>query len=401
MKTSRRAASRGTVTLIRMLITVLGSALAVVLGALAAVVVTMARRVVVPAPRTKDARILDLDLRAQTVTLSRTLDTELPGRYGLFTDGSASYLKLGSVLAEDESSVTRKLLTEVDDDMRIARDAAFSGWYFDRPEQLNLPFQPELIASTIGPCPAWLFPGDDTWAIHVHGRGAARAECLRAVPLFHEAGMTSLVVSYRNDGEAPASRNGTYMLGDTEWRDVDAAIGYARRHGAKRIVLVGWSMGGAIVLQAAARSAYRERIVGMVLESPVVDWKNVLAFQAKLNKVPEAVGDLAVAALGQQWSAKALGAGAPIPFGSLDMVANAEALHVPILILHSSDDGFVPVDASRALAEARGDIVTLEEFSGARHTKLWNYDQARFDRVISTWLAKLGGEVSASRPSDA
>ncbi|WP_457826784.1 alpha/beta hydrolase family protein, partial [Staphylococcus aureus] len=69
------------------------------------------------------------------------------------------------------------------------------------------------------------------------------------VPVFHELGITSLLVSYRNDGEAPRSRTGTYALGATEWRDVDAAIGYARRQGARRVLLMGWSMGGAIVLQ--------------------------------------------------------------------------------------------------------------------------------------------------------
>ncbi len=392
--TPRHAASNGTVTVLRLLIGALGSALALTLGALGAVVFRVARRVVVPTPRAKDVRIEDLDLRAQTITLSRTPDSELPGRYGMFTTGTVPYIKLGSVLAQDDRTVTRKLLTEVDGEMRLCRDASFSGWYFDRPEQLGLPFQPELIASRVGPCPAWLFPGGDTWAIHVHGRGAARAECLRAVPLFHDAGLTSLVVSYRNDGEAPASRNGTYGLGETEWRDVDAAIAYARRHGARRVVLVGWSMGGAIVLQTAARSAHRALISGIVLESPVVDWRSVLTFQAKLNRIPDAVGTLAVATLQQPWTAKAVGAEAAIPFDRLDMVAHADALSVPVLILASDDDGFVPIDPAVALAEARPDAVTLERFQTARHTKLWNFDQARFDRAIRSWL--VAHEFSAT-----
>lgn len=388
MMTPRHAASSGTVTLLRLAIGGLGSALILTLTALVAVVVNVARRVVVPTARAKDVRIEDLDLRAQTITLSRTPDSELPGRYGLFTTGTVPYVKLGSVLAEDDSTVTRKLLTEVDGEMRLAREASFSGWYFDRPEQLNLPFHPELIASRLGPCPAWLFSGGETWAIHVHGRGAARAECLRAVPLFHDAGITSLVVSYRNDGEAPASRNGTYALGDTEWRDVDAAISYARRHGAARIILVGWSMGGAIVLQTAARSAHRDMIEGIVLESPVVDWRGVLTFHAKLNRIPDAVGSLAVATLEQPWTAKAVGVGEPIAFDRLDMVSHADVLSVPILILASDDDGFVPIDGAVALAAARPDIVTLERFTVARHAKLWNFDQTRFDRAIATWLTR-------------
>ena len=69
------------------------------------------------------------------------------------------------------------------------------------------------------------------------------------------------------------------------------------------------------------------------------------------------------------------------------MLARAEELDIPILILHSDDDGFVPADASHALAEARPDIVTMPHFSGARHTKLWNYDQTGWTDAITGWAA--------------
>jgi hypothetical protein len=55
--------------------------------------------------------------------------------------------------------------------------------------------------------------------------------------------------------------------------------------------------------------------------------------------------------------------------------------------MHSDDDGFVPSTASRALAEARPDIVTFEAFTGAGHTRLWNYDPARWNGAIRDWLA--------------
>ncbi len=72
-----------------------------------------------------------------------------------------------------------------------------------------------------------------------------------------EAGYTSLVVSYRNDGDAPNSDDHRYALGDREWQDVSSAIEYAFEHGAERIVLLGYSMGGATVLQAADPVAAR------------------------------------------------------------------------------------------------------------------------------------------------
>jgi hypothetical protein len=97
-------------------LTVLSVALAGTLGALAAGSVLMARRVVTPTRREPDTRILALDTAAQTITLSRTPDTALPGRYGLFTKGTSDYIKLGSVLSEDATSVKRKLLTHIGSD---------------------------------------------------------------------------------------------------------------------------------------------------------------------------------------------------------------------------------------------------------------------------------------------
>ena len=281
-----RAASPALVAGVKAALTVLSVALAGALGALAAGSVLMARKVVTPARRIADTRILALDTAAQTITLSRTADTELPGRYGLFTTGSTDYIKLGSVLSEDATSVKRKLLTHVPAEARLEPDAAFSGWYYDHPDQLHLPFTPELIGSTVGPCPAWLFPAGqgDTWVIQVHGRGTTRAECLRAVPVFHALGITSLVVSYRNDAEAPRSRTGTYTLGATEWRDVDAAVGFARRRGARRIIVMGWSMGGAIALQLSLNSPHADAIAGLILESPVVDWRTVLTYHARAER---------------------------------------------------------------------------------------------------------------------
>ena len=401
MVDSRRAAMRGAsrpaetrpatpalVAGLRAALTVLSLALAAVLGMLAAGSLRMARRVVTPARRVPDTRILALDTAAQTITLARTPDTELPGRYGLFTTGTSQYIKLGSVLSEDETSVKRKLLTHIGADARLQPEAAFSGWYYERPEELHLDFTPELIGSTVGPCPAWLFPaGDgDTWVIQVHGRGTNRAECLRAVPVFHALGITSLVVSYRNDGEAPRSRTGTYTLGATEWRDVDAAVGFARRRGARRVIVMGWSMGGAIALQLALNSANADVISGLVLESPVIDWRVVLDYQARLQRVPNAVSGLAIGALQSEWAAPLTRSGGAIRFDELDVVARAGELRHPILILHSDDDGFVPSDASHDLVLARPDLVQMQVFEVARHTKLWNYDQARWSETIRSWL---------------
>lgn len=404
MKGSRRAVPEVArpSTALRGGVVALATALVSASGLLAILAGRIARRVVMPAARVTDITLVDVDTAAQTITLSRTADTVLPGRYGLFTSGSQDYLKLGTVLTAGPTTVTRKLLTRIDASDRLESAAAFSGWYFARPEELHLPFEDVTVTTSLGPCPAWVFPASeatDVWAVHIHGRGTTRAETLRGVPVFRAAGITSILTSYRNDPDAPRSRGGTSALGATEWRDVDRAVGYARRAGARRIILVGWSMGGAIALQLAARSAHRDLIEGVVLDSPVVDWQRVLTHHADLMRIPRPLSSLALGALAKPWAAPLTGAGDPIPWDRLDILAGAADLVAPMLILHSDADDFVPPDASRALRDLRPDLVTLEEFDGARHTKLWNYDEERWTSRIREWLGAQGLSSDAAAGS--
>lgn len=370
----------------------------------AVIVLQIARRVVTPSVRVPDTEVLAVDTGAQTIELSRTPDTELPGRYGLMMSGAPGYVKLGTVLSVNGDRVRRKLLTQISPGTDVGRRAVFSGWYYATPEELHLPFESVLVGTPAGPAPAWFFNAPDastargTWVIQVHGRGSTRNECLRAVPVFHEAGLPVLVASYRNDGEAPRTRGGAYALGASEWQDIDAAIEYALRHGAQQVILMGWSMGGAIALQTVVSTQHRDAIAGVILESPVVEWRTVLRFQAREAGMRDPLPQLAMDALATPWSARLSGAEQAIPFDQLDMVARADELAEPILILHSDDDGFVPSDASHALAAARPDMVTLQAFEGARHTKLWNYDQTRWSNAITQWLTAHGfvGDTEAA-----
>ena len=168
-----RASQRGA-TGIRIALSALGLTLAASAAAVGAVSLRVARTVVQPAGRVPDTRIVRVDAAAQTITLARTPDTALPGRYGLFTVGSVDYVRLGSIVGEDETTVTRKLLTHVASDGDLAPDAAFSGWYYDHPEQVHRPFRTVDIDTGVGPCPAWEFAAPaatDVWVIQVHGRG--------------------------------------------------------------------------------------------------------------------------------------------------------------------------------------------------------------------------------------
>lgn len=362
--------------------------------ATATVSVIIARKVLVPpSRREEDVAIRSVDLDASLIVLDATADSRLPGEYSFWFTRESGHARIGEIVATTATTVTRRILGVDSGDLTTARRGRLTGWFYLTPADLGVPFEEVAIATPLGDAPAWLIPpadaARDRWAIHVHGRAVRRPETLRAVPVFREAGFTSLVVSYRNDNEAPPSDDFRYALGDREWLDVDAAMRYAVDNGATQIVLVGWSMGGATVLQALTRSAVGDRVAGVVLESPVVDWIAALDFQVRLRRLPVFVRSFVIVLFKSRWGRVFTGLAEPLDIDRLDFVTRAKELDRPVLILHSDDDGFVPSTASRALAIARPDIVSYEAFEVARHTKLWNYDRARWEGAIGGWLAKL------------
>jgi alpha-beta hydrolase superfamily lysophospholipase len=378
----------------------IAAAATVAIGVLAGV---MARRIVTPpTKRSDDTRVFGVDLRAGTITLESTPDSVLPGDYSFWFGAGSGHARVGAIESSTGTSVTRRILNVDFGDLGTAVRGRLGGFSFLGPWDLGLDFENVTVHTDRGEAPAWLIPAavpTGRWVIQVHGRGVSRHETLRATPVFHAAGYTSLLISYRNDGEAPASADGRFGLGDTEWKDVEAAIDYAVRAGATGIVLMGWSMGGAIALQAATRAVHNGRLLGVVLESPVIDWADVVAYQALLLRLPTPVVRGALVVMGRRWGRIVTGLHEPIDLPRLDFVARADDLSLPILILHSDDDGFVPSAPSRRLAERRPDIVTLVPFAVARHTKLWNYDPAAWNEAILVWLTELDAARPAIEPA--
>jgi alpha-beta hydrolase superfamily lysophospholipase len=366
---------------------------AATLGALAgaAIAVVFARKVVTPpsAPN-DDTRILGHD--DSTLTLARTIDSLTPGRYGFWFRHDTGHARVGEILEVRDDAVVRRLLAVDFGELSVPSRGRFSGWFYLKPGDLGVPYQDIEIRTPIGPAPAWAFPAGadaDRWVIAVHGRSVTRREALRAVPVFRESGWNTLIVSYRNDGEAPRTDDHRYALGDTEWLDVEAAMQYAIDHGARQLVLLGYSMGGATVLQAVTRSPLATWVRGIVLDSPVVDWVAALHYQGVVYRLPRALRLATMRVLTQQWGRILTGQAEPIDLDRLDIVRRANELKVPILLLHSDDDGYIPSTASRSLALARPDIVTFEAFDTARHTRLWNYDPERWNGAIRAWLLSL------------
>lgn len=260
-------------------------------------VAAVARAVVTPdRKRNERVPIHAVDPVRKTVTIERTADTELQGRYSLWFGGGTGHMRVGEVLGTTDTTVTRRIIAIDAGDPTAARRGRWGGWFYLTPGELDVPVEDVDIPTPNGPAPAWVVRADDPaapWAVLVHGRGVTRAETIRAVPVFRAAGYSVVLASWRNDGVAPPSVDGRYGLGSTEWEDVDSVLRWLSAQDAQSVVLMGWSMGGAVVLQTLLRSRFAGLVDGVVLESPVVDWHAVLKSQSQLLRLPRPVRKVA------------------------------------------------------------------------------------------------------------
>jgi hypothetical protein len=319
-------------------------------------------------------------LPAGRIVLARSEETERPGVYGL--DWEGGHAIVGAIVEEGADTVTRRLRSVqgyLVPGMDVGVEAnVFSG---DPGQAFGLPFTEVDVPDELGPMPAWSIPGrNGTWAIAVHGINGTPQVGLRVVPTLHRAGLPTLVITYREDLGAPPSPDGYHHMGLTEWRDLAAAARYALAHGARRLILVGYSMGGAIVTQFMQRSPLASRVDGLVLDAPVLDWERVLEFNATEMGLP---GFLAQPV---EW---AIGARIDVDWDSLDALKHTEDFQLPILLFHGGEDDVVPISLSEDFTAELPRWVTYFRASRAGHVEAWNVDPQLYERRLSGFLARV------------
>lgn len=373
-----------------------------------------ARRIITPEHEKKD-NVEILDVGAETVTLRAEPHTVAEGRYGLWLDRGAGHVRLGDVLDRDDRSaqsgdptVVRAILGIDSGELKPGPARWNAYFYAGTPTSaLGLDYDDVLVRSDIGDLPAWRVRpeyDDGRWAILIHGRSARREETMRAIPVLRRVGYTCLVPMYRNDDGAPASIDGRYNLGLSEWRDVEAAIRYAVLHGARDIALVGWSMGAGIVLQTLDCSPMAGWVDKVVLDGPVIDWGDVISHQADVHKLPPLIDGLAKSLLGRKVTRRLVGIAEPIDIAVTNWVSRADELTHPILLIHSVADDVVPYGPSKALAAARPDVVQLALWHDALHCREWNIDPQRWEALVADFLGsqspQAGGSAGAGAHRD-
>ncbi|MGY3200862.1 alpha/beta hydrolase [Streptomyces sp. TE5632] len=321
---------------------------------------------------------------AGQVSLTRDLAALRPGRYGLA--GDDSHAVVGPVLegmSDSADTVVRRLERVVRGTLKPGDRAWLTpNLYIGDPgTALGLDHTDVVVLGELGPLPAWFLPGvRETWVLAVHGLGTTREHPMNVMEFLHRHHFPILVPSYRGDPGAPRSPDGLNHFGETEWRDLDAAIRHALDAGARQVVLLGWSTGATMALRAAARSTLRDHIAGLVLDSPVLSWESTLRALAAARRTPGALLPLAVRAA--QGRTGRYGDHHP-------GTAGEERVDVPTLIVHGPGDVVAPWRLSRRLAAAQPNTVTLLTVEDAPHGAMWNADQDAYEEALRRFLTPL------------
>jgi uncharacterized protein len=322
-----------------------------------------------------------------TVTLTADQDTLAPGVFSLYWGNRTGHARIGQVLSRDTNAltVTRRVEEIYTGQLLPNTWGYWSGYAYPDPKAAGLPFEDVNLP---GPAPAWLVPGSDpaTWVIHVHGLGGRRATGLRTAPFFHRQGLTQLLISFRGDGDAPATADGKHHLGVSELADVESALAYAAGQGAASIILSGWSMGATMALTAAHTSEHRELITGLMLTAPVLDWRRTLLSNAAAAHLPAALALGASCVLGGPLH-RFIGLHQPLDLLALEYTKVRPP--VPVIILHSRGDASTPIDVSEEFAARFADLVTLVTFPACRHTQEWNSWPGLWEDSAAGWLREL------------
>ncbi|MEV6174792.1 alpha/beta fold hydrolase [Streptomyces sp. NPDC051954] len=321
---------------------------------------------------------------AGQIALTRALASLRPGTYGLA--GDASHAVVGPVLEaanHSADSVVRRL-ERVTHGTFVPGDKVWltPNMYVGNPgAALGLDHADIDIPGELGSLPAWFVPGArDTWVIAVHGLGTTREHAMNIMEFLNRRGFPVLAPAYRGDLGAPRSPDGLNHLGETEWRDLDAAIRYAVRYGAKQVVLHGWSTGATMALRAAAHSGLRDRVSGLVLDSPVLSWEATLRALASARRTPGVLLPLAVRAAQGRTG---------VHGDRIAEAADPARLSMPALIFHGPDDAVAPWALSRRFAAGRPDLVSLHPVQRAPHGAMWNADPESYEETLRRFLTPL------------
>jgi uncharacterized protein len=322
-------------------------------------------------------RVIAVSADRTIVTLSSGPDAAEPGTFRLAWPGGRAFV--GRVTGSGPGFVTRSLL-DINGRLSPGQPVGIEPdpYTGDPATALGIPYATVRVPTPLGGMPAWQIAGRrSTWVILIHGLGGSRADTLPVMPALRALGFPMLAITYRNDAGAPSSPDHQSHLGATEWRDVAAAVRYATGHGARGVVLFGYSLGGAMAMVTAADASVHGQIRALILDSPILDWQATLTYQGHRHHLPAPLISLTETLLAWRTG---------LSYARFDQLRPGVPLRVPVLLIQGTADTIVPPALADMFARSHPHLVTYLRVPGADHVSAIDTDPIGYRAALTQFL---------------
>jgi len=194
-----------------------------------------------------------------------------------------------------------------------------------------------------------------------HGNAGNISHRLDSLKIFHDLGLSTLIIDYRGYGRSHGSitEQGTYLDAEAAWRYITEA----RKIPAQKIVVFGRSLGAAI----AANIASRKKVGALMLESA---FTSIPDMGAKLYPY------------------------APVRLLSRFRYDTRKFLHsvsCPVLIIHSPHDDIIPFENGLQLYRSAREPKTILEIQGGHNEGFLLSGQKYIEGIGKFLTANLSG----------
>lgn len=239
------------------------------------------------------------------------------------------------------------------------------------------------VAAPSGAAP----PEPATAVVLAHGfSGSSSSPGLRRVAdVLTGAGAGVVALDFRGHGRS----GGASTVGDLEVLDLDAAVRWARLLGYARLVTVGFSMGGSVVVRHAAMLRGVDAVVSV--SGPARWYYRGTPAMRLLHRVVERPSGRLVARVGLRTRIAADGWD-PLPAEPRALAGSIAP--VPLLVVHGTHDRYFPLDHAEQLAAAAGPTAQLWVEPGFGHAE--NAISAELTARIWAWAAEAARAAGAS-----
>lgn len=222
-------------------------------------------------------------------------------------------------------------------------------------------------------------PHNRALIIFVHGLATNRAHWLDEAALLARHGYGALLFDLRNHG---ASEGSITTLGYLEMEDVHGAVAYALTRtevDARRIVLIGHSMGAGTVLRAGARSEHVRAVIAMSAYTSLEE--NIAEGVEGLTGLPAFPFAPLVIWFGERETG--LNIRAVRPIDDIPHIAPRA-----VLLIHGEMDTLIPVRNAHRLYQAARTPKELYIISRAGHIGLRQAEPHEYERRVTEFLRR-------------